>query len=123
MDIRDEIKLSKGDMLPDSDENKHRNKLPGVKAIDRVSLIKLKSKVTGKSNSPKSRKESEKAAVVKGNSVVSKSKVAAVVSEKSTVVKESVVKSIEKLLGTGKLVGPHGSGGSSKDGDGDTSFQ
>nr|GFD12623.1 hypothetical protein [Tanacetum cinerariifolium] len=32
----------------------------------------------------------------KENSVVSKSKVAAVVSEKSTVVKESVVKSIEK---------------------------
>ncbi|GKD85672.1 hypothetical protein Tco_1356826, partial [Tanacetum coccineum] len=55
MDIRDEIKLSKGDMLPDSDENKHRNKLPGVKAIDRVSPIKSKSKVTGKSNSPKSR--------------------------------------------------------------------
>ncbi|GKA14972.1 peptidase C48, SUMO/sentrin/Ubl1 [Tanacetum coccineum] len=126
MDIRDEIKLSKGDMFPDSNENKHRNKLPGVKAIDRVSPIKSKSKVTGKSNSPKSRwlpmservispqpvtqynpitgevrKESEKAAVVKGNSVVSKSKVgkskvAAVVSEKSTVVKESVVKSIEK---------------------------
>ncbi|GKE62144.1 hypothetical protein Tco_1512511, partial [Tanacetum coccineum] len=47
------------------------------------------------------RNESEKAAVVKGNSVVSKSnvgktKVVAVVSEKSTVVKESVVKSIEK---------------------------
>ncbi|GJR09812.1 hypothetical protein Tco_0792464 [Tanacetum coccineum] len=55
MDIRDEIKLSKGDMLPDSDENKHRNKLPGVKAIDRVSPIKSKSKVTGKSNSPKSK--------------------------------------------------------------------
>nr|GFD57483.1 hypothetical protein [Tanacetum cinerariifolium] len=32
----------------------------------------------------------------KENSVVSKSKVAAVVSEKSTIVKESVVKSIEK---------------------------
>ncbi|GJX23150.1 hypothetical protein Tco_0227595 [Tanacetum coccineum] len=42
------------------------------------------------------RKESEKAAVVKGNYVVGKSKVAAVVSEKPTVVKESVVKSIEK---------------------------
>ncbi|GJS10618.1 hypothetical protein Tco_0367414 [Tanacetum coccineum] len=91
MDIRDEIKLSKEDMLPDSDENKHRNKLPGVKAIDRVSPIKSKSKVTGKI-----RKESEKAAVVKGNYVVGKSKVAAVVSEKPTVVKESVVKSIEK---------------------------
>nr|GEW66051.1 hypothetical protein [Tanacetum cinerariifolium] len=121
MYIRDEIKLSKGDMLSDSDENKHRNKLPGVKAIDRVSSIKLKLKDTGKSNSPKSRwvpmservlspqsvtqynpitgevrKESEKAAVVKKNSVVSKSKVAAVVSEKSTVVNKSVVKSIEK---------------------------
>nr|GEZ18435.1 peptidase C48, SUMO/sentrin/Ubl1 [Tanacetum cinerariifolium] len=121
MDICDEIKLSKGDMLSDSDDNKHRNKLPGVKAIDRVSSIKSKSKDTGKSNSPKSRcvlmservlsrqpvtqynpitsevrKESEKAAVVKKNSVVSKSKVAAVVSEKSTVVNESVVKSIEK---------------------------
>nr|GEV74849.1 hypothetical protein [Tanacetum cinerariifolium] len=121
MDIRDEIKLSKGDMLPDSNEDKHRNKLPGVKAIDRVSPIKSKSKVTGKSNSPKRRwvpmservlspqpvtqynpitgevrKESEKAAIVKGNSVVSKSKVAAVVSDNSTVVKESVVKSIEK---------------------------
>ncbi|GKD03338.1 hypothetical protein Tco_1178312, partial [Tanacetum coccineum] len=121
MDIRDEIKLSKRDMFSDSDENKHRNKLPGVKAIDRVFPIKSKLKVTGKSNSPKSRwlpmservlspqpvtqynpitgevrNESEKAAVVKGNSVVSKSKVgkskvAAVVSEKST-----VVKSIEK---------------------------
>nr|GEY28254.1 hypothetical protein [Tanacetum cinerariifolium] len=67
-----------------------------VKAIDRVSPIKSKSKVTGKSNSPKSRKESKKAAVVKEIFVVSKSKVAAVVSEKSTVVKESVVKSIEK---------------------------
>nr|GEU38292.1 hypothetical protein [Tanacetum cinerariifolium] len=121
MDIRDEIKLSKGDMLSDPDENKHRNKLHGVKAIDHVSSIKSKSKVTGKSNSPKSgwvpmservlspqpvtqynpiigelRKESEKAAVVKENFVVSKSKVAAVVSEKSNVVKESVVKSIEK---------------------------
>ncbi|GJS30544.1 hypothetical protein Tco_0491164, partial [Tanacetum coccineum] len=30
MDIRDEIKLSKGDMLSDFDENKHRNKLPGA---------------------------------------------------------------------------------------------
>nr|GEV34568.1 hypothetical protein [Tanacetum cinerariifolium] len=96
MDIRDEIKLSKGDMSLDSDETKHQNKLPGVKAIDRVSSIKSKSKVTGKSNSPKSRKESEKAAVVKENFVVSKSKVAAVVSEKSNSVKESVVKSIEK---------------------------
>nr|GEV24689.1 hypothetical protein [Tanacetum cinerariifolium] len=121
MDIHDGIKLSKGDMLSDSDENKHRNKLLGVKAIDRVSSIKSKSKDTGKSNSPKSRwvpvservlspqpvtqynpitsedrKESEKAAVVKKNSFVSKSKVAAVMSEKSTVVKESVVKYIEK---------------------------
>nr|GEX23219.1 reverse transcriptase domain-containing protein [Tanacetum cinerariifolium] len=93
-----------------------------VKAIDRVSPIKPKSKVTYKSNSPKNRwvsmservlspqpmtqynpitgevrKESKKAAVVKENSVVSKSKVTAVVSEKSTVVKESVFKSIEKL--------------------------
>nr|GEW96651.1 ubiquitin-specific protease 13 [Tanacetum cinerariifolium] len=94
----------------------------GVKAIDHVSSIKSKSKVTGKSNSLKSRwvsmskrvlslqpvtqynpitgevrKKCEKAVVVKENSVVSKSKVTAVVSEKSTVVKESVVKSIEKL--------------------------
>nr|GEU52148.1 hypothetical protein [Tanacetum cinerariifolium] len=109
-------------MLSDSDENKHRNKLPGVKAIDRVSSIKSKLKDIGKSNSPKSRwvpmservlslqpvsqynpitgevrKESEKEAVVKKNYVVSKSKVAAVVSEKSNVVNESVVKSIEKL--------------------------
>nr|GEX05826.1 hypothetical protein [Tanacetum cinerariifolium] len=67
----------------------------GVKVIDCVSSIKSKLKDTGKSNSPKSRKESEKAAVVKKNYVVSKSKVAAVVSEKSTVVNESVVKSIE----------------------------
>ncbi|GJZ49195.1 hypothetical protein Tco_0603385 [Tanacetum coccineum] len=126
MDIRDEIKLSKGDMLPDSDENKHQNKLPGVKAINLVSPIKSKLKVTGKSNSPKSRwlpmservfspqpmtqynpitgevrKESEKATVVKGNFVVSNSKVGkckvvAVVSEKSIVVKKSVIKSIEK---------------------------
>nr|GEX45445.1 reverse transcriptase domain-containing protein [Tanacetum cinerariifolium] len=44
----------------------------------------------------KVRKESEKAAVVKKNSVVSKSKIAAVVSEKSTVANESVIKSIEK---------------------------
>nr|GFD17404.1 hypothetical protein [Tanacetum cinerariifolium] len=42
------------------------------------------------------RKESEKAAVVKKNFVLNKSKVAAVVSEKSTVINESVVKSIEK---------------------------
>ncbi|GJS18029.1 hypothetical protein Tco_0412501 [Tanacetum coccineum] len=135
MEIREEIRLSKGDKLPkssslpDSDQNKQLNNPKsslGVKAIDCVSPIKSKSKVTGKSNSPKSRwipmskrvlspqpvtqynpitgevrKESEKAAVVKGNSVVSKSKVgkskvATVVSEKSTVVKESVVKSIEK---------------------------
>nr|GEY02125.1 ulp1 protease family, C-terminal catalytic domain-containing protein [Tanacetum cinerariifolium] len=131
MDIHDEIKLSKGDMLLDSDENKHRNKLPGVKAIDRVSPIKSKSKVTGKSNSPKSRwlpiserflspqlvtqynpitgevrKESEKAAVVKGNSIVSKSKVAAVVSEKSTFVKSieksTVVKESDVMSKVGK---------------------
>nr|GEV80163.1 hypothetical protein [Tanacetum cinerariifolium] len=91
MDIRDEIKISKGDMLTDSNENKHRNKLSGVKAIDRVSPIKSKSMVTGKSSSPKSRwlPMSEKIKV-------GKSKAAAVVSEKSTVVKESVVKSIEK---------------------------
>nr|GEW01964.1 hypothetical protein [Tanacetum cinerariifolium] len=121
MDIRDEIKLSKGDILSDSEQNKHRNKLSGVKAIDRVSSLKSKLKDTGKTNSPKSRwvpiservhspqpvtqynpitgkvrKESEKVAVVKKNYVVSKSKVAAVVSEKLTVVNESVVKSIEK---------------------------
>nr|GEX94338.1 hypothetical protein [Tanacetum cinerariifolium] len=93
MDIRDEIKLSKGDMLSDSDQNRHRNKLPGVKAIDPDSSIKSKSKDTGKSNSPKSRKESEKATVVKKNFVVSKSKVAAVSIEKSTVVKERDVTS------------------------------
>nr|GEW79077.1 retrovirus-related Pol polyprotein from transposon TNT 1-94 [Tanacetum cinerariifolium] len=93
----------------------------GIKEIDRVSSIKSKLKDTGKSTSLKSRwvpmservlslqpvtqynpvtgevrKESEKAAVVKKNSVVSKSNVAAVVSEKSTVINESVVKSIEK---------------------------
>nr|GEU84543.1 ribonuclease H-like domain-containing protein [Tanacetum cinerariifolium] len=86
------------------------------------SPIKSKLKDTGKSNSPKSRwvpmservsnpqpvtqynpitgevrKESEKAAVVKKNYVVSKSKVTAYVSEKLTVINESVVKSIEKL--------------------------
>nr|GEW02747.1 hypothetical protein [Tanacetum cinerariifolium] len=85
------------------------------------SPIKSKLKDTGKSNSLKSRwvpmservfspqpvtqynpitgevrKESEKATVVKKNYVVSKSKVAAVVSEKSNVINESVVKSIEK---------------------------
>nr|GEY94468.1 protein DGS1, mitochondrial [Tanacetum cinerariifolium] len=89
-----------------------------VKAIDRVFSIKSKSNDTGKSNSPKIRcvpmservlspqpvtqyspitgevrKESEKAAIVKKNFVVSKSKVAAVVSEKSTVVKEKDVTS------------------------------
>nr|GEW28814.1 hypothetical protein [Tanacetum cinerariifolium] len=92
-----------------------------VKAIDRVSSIKSKSKDSGKSNSPKNRwvpmservlspqpvtqynhitgevrMESEKADVVKKNYVVSKSKVAVVVSEKSTVVNERVVKFIEK---------------------------
>ncbi|GJY72466.1 hypothetical protein Tco_0476169 [Tanacetum coccineum] len=44
------------------------------------------------------KKDSEKAAVVKGNYVVSKSKVVAIMSEKSTVVKESVIKSIEKSI-------------------------
>ncbi|GJU08174.1 retrotransposon protein, putative, ty1-copia subclass [Tanacetum coccineum] len=104
-------------------DNSKRGTIPivGAKAIDRVSLINSKSKVTGKSNSPKSRwlpmservfspqpvtqynpitgefrKESEKAVVVKGNYVVSKSKVgkskvmavsnvSVVVSEKSAV--------------------------------------
>nr|GEY82358.1 peptidase C48, SUMO/sentrin/Ubl1 [Tanacetum cinerariifolium] len=85
------------------------------------SPITSKLKDTGKSNSPKSRwvpmservfspqpvtqynpitgevrKESEKADVVKKIFVVSNSKVAAVVSEKLTVVNESVVKFIEK---------------------------
>nr|GFD24460.1 hypothetical protein [Tanacetum cinerariifolium] len=73
-------------------------------AIDRVSSIKSKSKVTGKSNSPKSRKESEKAAVVKENSVVSKSKVAAVVSEKSTIVKESVERDITSKVGKSNVL-------------------
>ncbi|GKC90287.1 hypothetical protein Tco_1150936, partial [Tanacetum coccineum] len=122
MEIREEIRLSKGDKLPKSSSLQLNNpkSSSGVKAIDCVSPIKLKSKVTGKSNSPKSRwlpmservlspqlvtqynpitgelrKESEKATVVKGNFVVSKSNVgkskfAAVVSEKSIVVKESV---------------------------------
>nr|GEZ60644.1 hypothetical protein [Tanacetum cinerariifolium] len=65
----------------------------GVKSIDRVSPIRSKSKVTGKSNSPKSRWLSMSERVLSPQP----SKVAAVVSEKSTVVKESVVKSIEKL--------------------------
>nr|GEW70800.1 hypothetical protein [Tanacetum cinerariifolium] len=61
MDIRDEISLSEDDSLPKSsslrisDQNKHHNKLPGVKGIGRVSPMKSKSKVTGKSDYPKSR--------------------------------------------------------------------
>ncbi|GJZ61762.1 hypothetical protein Tco_0617899 [Tanacetum coccineum] len=60
MDIREEMSLSKDDPLPKasslrvSDQNKHRNKLPSVKGIGRVSPMKSKSKVTG-SDSPKSR--------------------------------------------------------------------
>ncbi|GJX54531.1 hypothetical protein Tco_0282900 [Tanacetum coccineum] len=86
MDIRDETSLYKDDMLPKasslrvSDQNKHRNKLPGVKGIGRVSPMKSKSKVTGK-NSPKIIKESDKAPVVKEKPVD--------VIKKSTVVKES----------------------------------
>nr|GEU41074.1 hypothetical protein [Tanacetum cinerariifolium] len=52
MDIRDEIKLSKAVLVSDSDQNKHRNKLLGVKPINRVPSIKSKLKDTGKSNSP-----------------------------------------------------------------------
>nr|GFA85563.1 hypothetical protein [Tanacetum cinerariifolium] len=48
------------------------------------------------------RKESEKAAVVKKNFVVSKSKVAAVVSEESTVVKETIVKEKDVMSKVGK---------------------
>ncbi|GJV71950.1 hypothetical protein Tco_1491945, partial [Tanacetum coccineum] len=87
MDMRDEIRLSKGDTLPkksslpDSDQNKHRNKLPGVKGIGRVSPMKSKSKVTGKSDSPKIIKESDKAPVMKEKPVD--------IIKKSTVVKES----------------------------------
>nr|GEX13057.1 hypothetical protein [Tanacetum cinerariifolium] len=61
MVIRDEMSLSKDDSLPKasslrvSDQNKHRNKLPRVKGIGHVSPMKSKSKVTGKSDSPKSR--------------------------------------------------------------------
>nr|GEV75243.1 zinc finger, CCHC-type [Tanacetum cinerariifolium] len=61
MDIRDEMSLSKDDPLPKEsslgvfDQNKHRNKLPGVKGIGRVSPMKSKLKVTGKSDSLKSR--------------------------------------------------------------------
>ncbi|GKD35458.1 hypothetical protein Tco_1250967 [Tanacetum coccineum] len=82
MEIRDEIRLSKGDTLPkkssllDFDQNKHRNKLSihffyfssillSVKGIGRVSPMKSKSKVTDKSDSPKIIKESDKAPVVK----------------------------------------------------------
>ncbi|GJV71850.1 ulp1 protease family, C-terminal catalytic domain-containing protein [Tanacetum coccineum] len=62
MDIRDEIRLSKGDKLPkssslpDSDQNQSLNKPKssfGVKGIGRVSP--MKSKVTGKGDSPRSR--------------------------------------------------------------------
>ncbi|GJY95465.1 hypothetical protein Tco_0511826 [Tanacetum coccineum] len=63
MDIREELLLSKGDklpkssVLPDSDQNKQLNKpksSSGVKGIDRVSPIK--SKGTGNSDSPRSRR-------------------------------------------------------------------
>ncbi|GKE59316.1 hypothetical protein Tco_1498501, partial [Tanacetum coccineum] len=63
MDIRDDIKASKGDelpkssLLPDSDQNNPLNKPQlsyGVKGIDRVSPIK--SKGTGNSDSPRSRR-------------------------------------------------------------------
>nr|GEX47003.1 hypothetical protein [Tanacetum cinerariifolium] len=59
--IRDEMSLSKDDLLPKasslrvSDQNKHQNKLSGVKGVGRVSFMKSKSKVTGKSDSPKNR--------------------------------------------------------------------
>nr|GEW05812.1 hypothetical protein [Tanacetum cinerariifolium] len=68
------MSLSKDDLLPKVsslrvfDQNKHRNKLPGVKGIGRVSPMKSKSKVTGKTDSPTSSeviKESDKAPVVK----------------------------------------------------------
>nr|GEU44044.1 ELM2 domain-containing protein [Tanacetum cinerariifolium] len=63
MDIRDEVKASKGDelpkssLLPDSDQNNPLNKpqlSSGVKGIDHVSPIKLKG--TGNSDSPRSRR-------------------------------------------------------------------
>nr|GEV28279.1 hypothetical protein [Tanacetum cinerariifolium] len=62
MDIRDEVKASKGDELPksslllDSDQNNPLNKPQfsfGVKGIDRVSPIKLNG--TGNSDSPRNR--------------------------------------------------------------------
>ncbi|GKD07514.1 hypothetical protein Tco_1187199 [Tanacetum coccineum] len=59
MDIREEISLSKRDTLressslPDSDQNKHRNKLVGVKDKPRVGRVSpKKSKVIG-SDSPR----------------------------------------------------------------------
>nr|GEY14417.1 hypothetical protein [Tanacetum cinerariifolium] len=102
MDIRDEIKLSKAVLVSDSDQNKHRNKLPGVKPINRVpsiksklndtgksnSLIKSKLNDIGKSNSPKSRKEIEKSVV--DNPKVSKVSDELVVMAVESVVKESV---------------------------------
>nr|GFA05614.1 hypothetical protein [Tanacetum cinerariifolium] len=122
MDIRDEIKLSKAVLVLDSDQNKHRNKLPGVKPINRVHSIKsklkdirksnspIKSKLndTGKSNSPKSRwvpmservsKVSDEPVVTAVESVVKESvkvpsKVTSKVSDES--VKESVMVPVVK---------------------------
>ncbi|GKA01167.1 hypothetical protein Tco_0673832 [Tanacetum coccineum] len=81
MDIRDEIKLSKRDMLPDFDENKHRNKLP----------VLIKSKV---------------AAVVSENSTIVKEIVVKSI-EKSIVVKESdVTKSVKAPVATESVKAP-----------------
>ncbi|GJR94818.1 hypothetical protein Tco_0266992 [Tanacetum coccineum] len=95
MNIRDEIRVSKGDKLPkssslsDSDQNKS---FLGVKGIGRVSL--MKSKVTGKGDSPRSRwvprserdKDSDKASVV----AVGADKLSELVKDKANVVKDKV---------------------------------
>nr|GEY33941.1 hypothetical protein [Tanacetum cinerariifolium] len=94
MDICNKIRLSKGDTLPkksslsDSDQIKHRNKLPGVKGIDRISPMKSKIKVFNPQPVCQYNptigeviKESDKVPVVKEKPVD--------VIEKSTVVKES----------------------------------
>ncbi|GKA41719.1 hypothetical protein Tco_0734379 [Tanacetum coccineum] len=112
MDKRDEIRLSKGDTfpkkssLPDSDQNKHRNKLLG---IGRVYPMKLKSKVTVIKESDKVPAVKEKPIDVTEKSTVVKesdkaSVVAAVVSEKS-VVDEKDNPKVTSKVSKGKSLG------------------
>ncbi|GJV81419.1 hypothetical protein Tco_1517289 [Tanacetum coccineum] len=113
MDIRDEIRLSKDDSLPkssslrDFDQNKHLNKLSGVKNKPQFGRgSSKKSKVIG-SDSPRILNKvlvvKDKACVDKAPDVVKdkadvvKDKLTNVVNDKADVVKESVAKDKDKV--------------------------